>query len=68
MINIADVSINNVDYPLENMTIKCAESVGFNYKGFHKMLLSGNRWGSLNKKAKKYTSVKYEKIFIFYKP
>lgn len=59
LINIADVKIGSVTYPLEKITVNSAKEVGYKYEGFKKMEMA--RLPGLKRKYKN------EKIFIFRK-
>jgi 16S rRNA G966 N2-methylase RsmD len=67
MVNIADITNKGVEkYPLEKITVDTAKEVGFEYKGFRKMLI-GNRFSSLKKARAQRKKFNYEPIFIFEK-
>ena len=59
LINIANVKLDGMTYPLERLTVKTAQEVGFSYRGYKIMEMS--KIPSLEKKFKN------EKIFIFQK-
>jgi len=59
LINIADIKINGVVYPLEELTIEMAKKSGFLYDGYKLMEMA--RMPGIGKKFKN------EKIFIFKK-